>query len=317
MSTLKEQLISCLVKGGADIVRFGSIERFKDTIVPELMPECKTVVGVLFRILRGANRGVEEGSTFYQYTTSANETLAETVMPRVLMRACNLLEDAGYEASPQREYQLIMEDEESTNPEMDYREIYRGIKVEKQMNFKQAAVLCGLGEIGMHGTLLTDEFGPLQRYGFILTDAEFEEDPIIEPHLCDKCGECVKACPGHAITDEGEIDRWQCAVYYNGANMKKNPFMLAEAFMNDPQRMEIITGEAKLSPERAREVIDQIFFYPPIKQGYVSSICGKACDRACYIHLEEKGVLTRKFTSKFRKRPEWELDLIHPAKKEN
>lgn len=186
---LREQLISCLIKGGADIVRFGSIERFKDTIVPELMPECKTVVGVLFRILRGANRGVEEGSTFYQYTTSANETLAETVMPRVLMRACNLLEDAGYEASPQREYQLIMEEEDSTNPEMDYHEVYRGIKVEKQMNFKQAAVLCGLGEIGIHGTLLTDEFGPLQRYGFILTDAEFEEDLIIEPHLCDHCGE--------------------------------------------------------------------------------------------------------------------------------
>jgi hypothetical protein len=30
---------------------------------------------------------------------------------------------------------------------------------------------------------------------------------------------------------------------------------------------------------------------------------------ACYSHLEEKGVLTKKFKTPFRKREEWKFDL--------
>ena len=94
--------------------------------------------------------------------------------------------------------------------------------------------------------------------------------------------------------------------------MTKNPFMPPEAFADDPERLAIITGETKLSPERAREIIEQIIFYPPIKHSYWSSICGRACDTACYIHLEEKDVLTKKFHTPFRKRPEWHLPVTEP-----
>ena len=85
--------------------------------------------------------------------------------------------------------------------------------------------------------------------------------------------------------------------------------MPPDAFADDPERLAIIAGEAELSPERAREILDQIVFYPPIKHAYRSSICGKACDTACYIHLEETGKLTRKFKTPFRKRKEWKLSL--------
>ena len=50
----------------------------------------------------------------------------------------------------------------------------------------------------IHNTLLTDEFGPMVRYCFILTDAELEASEVKTPHLCDKCGKCVKGCPGKA-----------------------------------------------------------------------------------------------------------------------
>lgn len=123
-----------------------------------------------------------------------------------------------------------------------------------------------------------------------------------------------RPAPGHALSKEGKLDRWQCAAYYIGANMHYNPFMPAEFLAGDPDRLAIIAGEAQLTPERAREVMEHITFYPPMKHCYSASICGKACDTACYIHLEEKGVLKRKFRTPFRKREAWKLPLLSEPK---
>lgn len=307
---LKQTVIDCLKKHGADIVGFAPIERFADGIPQRIMPKAKTVIGAAFRVLRGSNRGIEEGTTFYQYTTTAVETIEENIMPLAMLKACGVIEDGGWTALPQRRNQMIMAEINSTNPEMDHREIFRGMSNEPQMNFEDSAVLCGLGERGLSGSLLTDKFGPWQRYCFILTDAEIDPDPIVKPHLCDNCEKCIAACPGKALSKDGELDRWQCAAYYQGANMSRNPYMPPDAFADDPERLKIIAGEANLSPDRAREVINQIVFYPPMKHGYVTSICGHSCNTACYVHLEEKGVLDNAFTTPFRKRPEWQLDNI-------
>ena len=312
MNTLKEKIISRFVKFGADLVRFGSVDRCTDPTVRLLMPEARTLICAAFRQLRGARRGIEEGSTYYQYTTNAVEVLEENVMPIALLRVCALLEDEGFDALPQRRNQTIMSTTGDTNFEVDYREIYRNRKAEHQLDFEQCAIDCGLGELGLSGSILTEEFGPFQRYVFLLTDAEIEPDPPVTPHLCDRCGKCTKACPGHALSAEGKRDRWQCSAYYIGANMTKNPFMPPEAFADDPERLAIISGEAHLSPERAREIIEKLIYYPPIKHGYWSSICGRACDTACYIHLEEKGVLRKKFNAPFRLRPEWSLPILNP-----
>ncbi len=309
MKNLKEQIIERFKKDGADIVRFGSIDRMKYSAPKRIMPEAKTVICAAFRQLRGARRGIEEGSTYYQYTTNAVETLEETVMPLALLRVSELLEEAGFDALPQRRNQLVMGDETSTNPEVDYAEIYRGKTAENQMDFEQCAVDCGLGERGLSGSILTDEFGPFQRYVFILTDAELEPDQISQPHLCDNCGKCVKACPGKAISADGKIDKWQCAAYYMGANRTKNPFMPTDAYEDLKEKLAIISGEINLTPELAKEVIDRTHFYPPIKHAYCASICGKACDTECYVHLEEQGKLTKKFKTSFRKRPQWSLSI--------
>jgi epoxyqueuosine reductase QueG len=47
--------------------------------------------------------------------------------------------------------------------------------------------------------VLSDDFGPFQRFAFILTNAELEPDPVATPHLCDRCGLCLLACPGRAF----------------------------------------------------------------------------------------------------------------------
>ncbi len=307
---MKNQITELCKKWGADLVGFAPIDRFPaDSAVRKLLPEAKTVIGLGFRVLRGAYRGIEEGSTYYQYTTMGVENMEETVMPMVSVRLAMHLEEEGYLALPQRRHQQIMAEHDSTNPEVAYDAVYRDKGAETMMDFSEAAVLCGLGEIGHHGAILTDEFGPFVRVCFVLTDAEIEASEVKAPHLCDKCGKCVKACPGKAIDENGHIDPWQCSVYYNGANGTKNPFMPFDAFADFDNRIEIIAGEARVTPETARKILDNIYFYPPAQHAYQCSICGRACDIACYMHLEEKGVLTKSFKDKFRKREEWKFDL--------
>ncbi len=306
---LKEQIISTAKAYGADYVGFGSVERFGDQPVTRIFDKTKTVICLGFRVLRGSLRGVEEGTTYYQYSTTGVETIEETVMPMALLKVSGVIEDAGFLAVPQKQNQLIMSSINDTNPEMAYDEIFRGLDAEVQMNFNLSAVRCGIGEMGLTGSVLTDENGPFQRFGFVLTDAQLEETPMVKPHLCDDCKACVNSCPGHALAKDGQRNNWQCAAYYLGANRSKNPFMPADAYEDLPNRLEIMNGEAQLSEAEAKEVLDRTFYYPPIKHGYVSSICGKACDRACYIHLEEQGKLKNSFRTKFRKRDEWKLSV--------
>ena len=306
---LKQKIMDAASLLNVDYVGFGGVERFRNEPVLQIFDKTKTVICLGFRVLRGSFRGIEEGITYHHYCTTGIETIEETVMPMALLKLSGILEDAGYLAVPQKNNQLITADSEDTNPEITYEDIYRGISREVQMNYTTSAVLCGIGEIGLSGKVLTEENGPFQRFCFILTDAELEETPLAQPHICDGCKECIRSCPGRAISEDGKLDNWQCAAYYNGASMKSNPFMPPDAFRDLPNREQIVTGEARLTPDEARAVIDRTFYYPPIKHGYVGSICGRACDRACYVHLERKGILTRKFTEEFRKRKPWELSV--------
>lgn len=307
---MKNRIIDIARENLADIVGFAPADRFnKNDPIFKIYPNTKTVIALAFRVLRGIYRGTEEGTTYYQYTTMAVENMEETIMPMAALKVSNYIESLGFTAVPQRRHQQIMAEENSTNPEVAYDAIYRGKTPENQVNFTDTAVKCGIGEKGLSGAVLTEEFGPMVRYCFVLTDAEIEPDEIKEAHLCDKCGKCIKACPGNAISTDGEVDPWQCAVYYNGANGTKNPFMPPDAFKDIENRLEIIAGEAKVTPETAKKILDEIFFYPPAQHAYQCSICGRACDTECYVHLEEKGVLTKKFNKPFRTREPWQFDV--------
>jgi hypothetical protein len=75
----------------ADIVAIGGAERFRDTCAGKILPGLKSVICIAFRVLRGSRRGIEEGTTFYQYSTTGIETIEEVLMPQTLLRVSALL----------------------------------------------------------------------------------------------------------------------------------------------------------------------------------------------------------------------------------
>ena len=122
------------------------------------------------------------------------------------------------------------------------------------------------------------------RYCFIITDAPLECDEPQKEAVCDKCGECIKACVGNAISLNG-LDTWQCAVYYKGAH-KSNPFITEEFLKNNPERERILNGEKRFTAESAREIFKEMDFLPNTQWGYAPCLCGRKCDIACYKHLK-------------------------------
>ena len=89
---------------------------------------------------------------------------------------------------------------------------------------------------------------------------------------------------------ENGTDTWQCSVYYRGAH-KSNPFMTEETLKDHPQREAILNGDVRFDAESARAIYPELDFMPNHVTGYVTCLCGKQCDIACYKHLQEKGIV--------------------------
>jgi epoxyqueuosine reductase QueG len=69
-----------------------------------------------------------------------------------------------------------------------------------QLPFKTLATRAGLGWIGKSATLITKQFGNAIRLNGVLTDMSLETGTPINSSFCGNCIECVKNCPGKAIT---------------------------------------------------------------------------------------------------------------------
>lgn len=231
----KEMIKTIALESGADDVGFGDLSLF-DGAPPDMDPRyiypgAKSMIGLLFRMPRGVQRGIEEGTQFYQYPSLAYGGINEVFAPVVLYEVGKLIEDNGYEAVVYRntgargkvsdmtgeegntlspEEQVEFDKERSSEKTPHHRNVQFTRPVESDMrapdlqfHFRVAGVVCGLGEIGWSKMFLSPKFGPMVRLVFILTDAPLEPDPMYsgEP-LCKKCMACAVECPGDCISTD-------------------------------------------------------------------------------------------------------------------
>ncbi len=311
----KEELKALAKSLGADLVGITSMDRFegapKQMDPRYIMPEAKSMIVMGFRIMRGSLRGIEEGTFFSNYSAMGYGGLTYNYIPMTVINLCKHIEDEGYEAIPighQSDWRAITnEGELKENFSVPVAE---GLPAPDIMiHLRIAGYLAGLGEIGYSKMLLTPEFGPRVRIGVVLTEMEFEPDPIYDgPKLCNKCMACARACPGQCISETktvkvtlaghevewGEIDTLKCEDYFSGGQ-RTEPGEIGD-YINGRDTV-------KRSPNTP-------FFHRP-KMLYNSgqAICGaRGCPRACMMSLEARGVLKNQSKTPFRRRRPWQVD---------
>ena len=187
---------------GADLCGIASVDRFADAPKgfhpTDVLPCCKSVISFAVRFPVGAL--LCETNVVYTH-------IRNTITPKldqIALSACIELEKAGYLAVPI-----------PTNDSIFDTQTGRSRSIISQKHAAQAA---GLGTIGRHSLLITPEFGSMVWLGAMLTDAELDADPMLEP-VCNNCGLCTEICPQNAL-ESAEMRQDICWNYAFGDNPK-------------------------------------------------------------------------------------------------
>lgn len=249
-----------------------------------------------FRIARGLFRGIEEGTYFSAYPSMGYAAMNQIYIPVVLHKLTSYLEDDGNETLPI----MFFAGPSNNTVTGKFREGWsRNVSPDKPypdilVNFRIAAYMAGLGEIGWSKVFLTPEFGPRNRFAILLTDAVLEPDSIYDGHICDRCKQCVKYCSGHAISMTESV---KITVAGHEIEWNKLDERACEIGLNGG-----INGE-----------LDPFDGKYPNQFGYGRAIEGAAgCIRACMVHLEKRRKILNLFHNPFRIGEPWKLDKTKP-----
>ncbi|WP_417854323.1 tRNA epoxyqueuosine(34) reductase QueG [Xanthomarina gelatinilytica] len=85
---------------------------------------------------------------------------------------------------------------------------------------KAWAAKSGLGWIGKHSNLLTQQVGSFYFIAELIIDLELDYDSITTDH-CGTCTKCIDACPTKAITEPYVVDGSKCISYFT-IELKEN-----------------------------------------------------------------------------------------------
>jgi len=265
---------------GADLVGIASVAAVRDLPADEnplsIFPQAKAVIVVGRKILRGALRGIEQGTEFDNaFPAFGFYNLEDSFLAKTTYDMSIWMEAQGFEAVPLFAYdgagQAVGVPVAPGKPAPNV-----------MLRYRTLAQAAGLGETGLHGLFLTPDFGPRQRFAMLLTDAEIETDAPFKPHICNDCGACVSACPLAALSSGtakpfglpgcqrpvAERDNTRCLRCRNGA---------------------IQTNEGRF------KTVERV---------------AAACSRACIAALEARGATQEAFANPFRQSAPWGRDIL-------
>lgn len=308
--SFKNRLRTFALENGADMLGFANIQRFDDAPA-EFHPRniylrVRTVVVVGIRVLRGLMESLDHNLVI-PYNAHGYGGINEQFMRDLRQKVASWLEDNGFSGVPVIQW--------TGTPHQ-----------EPIMCHRTAAVAAGLGEFGWSKVFLTKRFGPLQRLGVVLTDADLPSDQMRTGQICDKCMLCVRACPGQAIPKDdavsftlggqqvthARVDMYKCTLTHHGGHKETHPGPPADFDVSEIQsRYEALRGQTRddteayrLGHRAAREIQEK---YPHPLFGLVASLghscahCGaRGCFRACLEHLEKRNALDKRFFNRYR-----------------
>ena len=186
---MKETIREEILKLGADVCGFGNIERFvnapRNFRPTDLFADCKSVISVGIALPKGLLR-VDSRLIYGHFNEDVLHKVDEIVFAaaKMIEGECNAIcvpipSDAPYE---------YWEAETMTG---------KGL-----LSMKHTAVACGIGQIGKSSLLLSPQYGNRLTLGAILTNVDFESDPLSESICISGCTKCLNSCPVSAIQNE-------------------------------------------------------------------------------------------------------------------
>jgi ferredoxin len=195
---------------------------------------------------------------------------------------------------------------------------------------------------------MTKKFGPRVRLHAIITDAELEPDPLLEPGtLCKRCMKCVPDCPSGAIPhiregrtvsvkieDKtytwGDIQLGRCTLSYHGGDPTVSPFLHKSfpGYSFDASKQDISEnmaykmcwplsldgwGATDEDPSGWR-VEGHAMLRNWGGDGSYGVGGSRGCMRSCFDFLESRGEVEQTFRNgRFIKRPRWLLSHTTPS----
>ena len=324
-------------RAGCGDVGIANIERFRDA--PKRMhplnifPDCRSVITIVQPIPRGTYRGITEGTHWANYTYYAYNRLNTLFRPAVTYETACFIEDHGWEAVPvDPGVPESGPSQPAVAPDRPAPDI--------NLNVRIAALACGVGEIGWSKVFLTKKFGPRVRLGTILTDAELEPDPLLEPGtLCNRCMLCARDCPGNAIPrpgdrksvsikienntyEWGDVHMGRCTLTHHGLNREASPFLA-----KDVPFFDLNVRESNISEETAYKLTYSLaqagwrptpefpgkavisYYKQILDHTSYFAVCGaKGCIRSCMAGMEKRNAVEQKgFPTPVFPKPAWRL----------
>lgn len=222
MKDLTKELKSFVAQLGAVAVGVASVDRYEGAPAghhpAEYLPGVKSVVTFAYNLGKGAVNNLPVSRN--QYTQEFDA--ANTVLGKMAHKTARFLEDKGFESI-------------GFGPDASIGDYSR---LKGDFSHKHSAVLCGLGNFGIHNLVITPEYRSRVRFASVLTMAELEYDEPAETKDCEKCLQCVKICPSGALAHwKGNysaqtgwvINKEKCAHYIFVKNQGKRCGMCVKA----------------------------------------------------------------------------------------